>query len=231
MTDTPLISFRGVSAGYNSRPVISDIDLEVHAGQMYGLFGANGAGKTTTLLAAAGTVSPLSGEIMLDGRRHPGSLYAAAKRERLALLTDDRGIFPPLSVRDNLRLGRGSVARALEFFPELAEHVDRRAGLLSGGQQQMLALARILASEPRIILADELSLGLAPLIVRRLISALRHAADAGAAVLLVEQHVPVALGVVDAACVLVRGRIALADDVESLREDPSRITELYLANA
>lgn len=229
MSGETVIHMVGVNAGYNGQPVITGIDLDVHAGEMYGLFGANGAGKTTTLMTIAGVVSPFAGTLELAGKKHPGSLYKAAKREGLALLTDDRGIFSPLSVRDNLRLGRGSVEKAVGFFPELEEHLDRRAGLLSGGQQQMLALARILAAEPKVILADELSLGLAPLIVKRLITALRHAADNGAAVLLVEQHVPVALAAVDRACVLVRGRIELEDSAEALREHPERIMDLYLA--
>lgn len=231
MTQPIRIRLDGLSAGYNGQPVITDVDLDVRAGEMHGLFGTNGAGKTTTLMAVAGVVKPLAGALEINGKPHPGSLYKAARTEGLSLLTDDRGIFPPLTVRDNLRLGRGSVERALEFFPELEDHLGRRAGLLSGGQQQMLALGRILAAEPKVILADELSLGLAPLVVERLMNALRAAADAGAAVLLVEQHVPVALAVVDQASVLVRGRIALQEDSAVLRENPDRILDLYLSNS
>jgi branched-chain amino acid transport system ATP-binding protein len=128
-----------------------------------------------------------------------------------------------------LRLGQGSVETALLHFPELEEHLERKAGLLSGGQQQMLSLGRILAAQPKVILADELSLGLAPLIVKRLLAALRSAADAGAAVLLVEQHVPVALRTVDRACVLVRGKIALERPASELLEHPEMISDLYLA--
>jgi len=221
-----LISAEGLSAGYNGQPIISNINLTVRAGEMVGLFGANGAGKTTTLLTIAGEVAPLGGQLSVLGSK-PGSLYKAAKLG-LAMLTDDRGIFPPLSVQDNLRLGRGTVEDAVAHFPELEEHLERRAGLLSGGQQQMLALARILAARPRVILADELSLGLAPLIVKRLLTALRNAADDGAAVLLVEQHVAVALAKVDRACVLVHGTIALERPAKELREHPEIIQDLYL---
>lgn len=221
----------GLSAGYNGQPVVSELNLEVKAGEMHGLFGTNGAGKTTTLLTVAGALKPLGGSLQINGHRHPGSLYKAAKNEGVALLTDDRGIFPPLSVRDNLRLGQGSISVALEFFPELEEHLDRRAGLLSGGQQQMLALGRILSAKPKIILADELSLGLAPLVVKRLMGALREAANQGAAVLLVEQHVPVALAVVDTASVIVRGKIALQENASKLRDKPELIMDLYLSNS
>lgn len=224
----PVLVARGLTAGYFGQPAIQDVDLEVHPGEIVGVFGANGAGKTTTLLALAGEIKLLSGSIELLGSRHPGNLAAAA-RSGLALLTDDRGIFAPLTTRDNLRLGRGGVETALEYFPELQEHLDRRAGLLSGGQQQMLALARIFAAEPKVILADELSLGLAPLIVVRLLKALRDAADRGAAVLLVEQHLAAALNTVDRACVLVRGSIRLEAPAEELRRDPDRVGELYLA--
>ncbi|GAA3884250.1 ABC transporter ATP-binding protein [Leifsonia kafniensis] len=223
-----LIRSTGLSAGYHGQPIVHDLDLEVRAGEMVGLFGANGAGKTTTLLTLAGEIKPLGGTLEFDGAPHPGSLHQAAKNG-LALLTDDRSIFAPLTVRDNLRLGRGSVADALSHFPELEEHLDRQAGLLSGGQQQILSVARILASQPKVVLADELSLGLAPLIVKRLLAALRSAADAGAAVLIVEQHVPVALSTVDRALVLVRGSIALESDARTLRATPDVISDLYLA--
>lgn len=231
MSDTtnPVIAARGLDAGYHGQPVVRGLDLEVHTGEMVAIFGANGAGKSTTLLTLAGALPPVGGRVELFGAPHPGKLFAAAKRG-LALLTDDRAIFPPLTVRDNLRLGQGSVDAALQHFPELKEHLGRTAGLLSGGQQQMLSLGRILAAEPRVILADELSLGLAPLIVSRLLRALRSAADAGAAVLLVEQHVPVALAHVDRACVLVRGELALERPADELRADPSQVTRLYLSS-
>jgi branched-chain amino acid transport system ATP-binding protein len=224
----PVLSTVGLAAGYHGQPVVHDIDLTFDEGEMVGLFGANGAGKTTALLALAGEIPPLQGEVRLFGRPHPGSLYRAA-RSGVALLTDDRAIFTPLTARDNLRLGRGGVRKALEFFPELEEHLDRRAGLLSGGQQQMLSLARILASEPRLILADELSLGLAPLVVRRLLVALREAADRGAAVVLVEQHVAVAARSIDRAFVIARGRVVLELTGDQLREDPAQVGEVYLA--
>lgn len=226
-TGDVLLRATGMDAGYHGQPIVHGLNLELRSGEMVGLFGANGAGKTTTLMTLAGSQRPIAGTIELGGVPHPGSLYKAA-RAGIALLTDDRGIFSPLSVRDNLRLGQGSVEDALGHFPELRDHLDRRSGLLSGGQQQMLAVARILAARPKVVLADELSLGLAPLIVKRLLAALRTAADAGAAVLLVEQHVPVALAIVDRAIVLSHGRVALEQDAASLRETPQAISDLYL---
>tara|TARA_R110002020_G_scaffold65413_25_gene172857 strand:- start:6024 stop:6725 length:702 start_codon:yes stop_codon:yes gene_type:complete len=227
-TSEVLLRATAVDAGYHGQPIVHGLDVELRAGEMVGLFGSNGAGKTTVLMTLAGSQRPIAGTLELNGAPHPGSLYKAA-RAGLALLTDDRGIFGPLSVRDNLRLGRGRVDDALDHFPELRDHLDRRAGLLSGGQQQMLSVARILASRPRVVLADELSLGLAPLVVKRLLAALRAAADAGSAVLLVEQHVPIALTVVDRAIVLAHGRIALDQEAQALRGRPEVISDLYLA--
>jgi branched-chain amino acid transport system ATP-binding protein len=226
----PLIEAAGLAAGYHDNPIINDVDLAVHAGEMVGIFGANGAGKTTTLLTLAGEISPLGGSVSLLGAPHPKSLFKAA-RQGLALLTDDRAVFPALTARDNLRLGQGTVGGAIKIFPELEEHLDRVTGLLSGGQQQMLSLGRILAAKPKVILADELSLGLAPLVVKRLLLALRAAADDGAAVLLVEQHVPLALAHADRGCVLVRGRIALEAPAAELRDNPEQVSDLYLSGS
>jgi branched-chain amino acid transport system ATP-binding protein len=228
--DVPALRARGLSAGYHGVPVVHDLDLEVRAGEMVALFGPNGAGKTTTLLALAGEVDALAGSVEYAGVPQRGPLQLRAQ-QGLGLLTEDRAVFMSLSARDNLRLGRGAVEDAMAFFPELEPHLGRRTGLLSGGQQQMLALARILASRPRVILADELSLGLAPLVVQRLLVALRRATEEGAAVLLVEQHVRVALEEVDRAYVLTRGRLALGAAAAELRRDPDRVTDLYLAEA
>jgi ABC-type branched-chain amino acid transport systems, ATPase component len=226
----PAVSLAGVDVGYHGVPIVSGIDLTVSAGEVVALFGPNGAGKTTLLQAIAGEIPTLGGRLSVLGDASARPLFRRA-RAGLGLLSDDRSVFSGLTARDNLRLGRGSVERALEFFPELEPHLGRRTGLLSGGQQQMLALARILAAEPKVILADELSLGLAPMIVARLLTALREAAERGAAVLIVEQHVQVALKAVDRAYVLAQGRIVLSDTAESLRADPDRIADLYFGAA
>ncbi|WP_121257415.1 ABC transporter ATP-binding protein [Nocardioides ferulae] len=206
---------------------VSGVSLEVGSGEVVALLGANGAGKTSTLLALAGAKDAASGTVRIDGRATTAPLHRRA-REGLALLTEDRCIFGHLTVRENLVLGRGKPADALAHFPELSEHMDRQAGLLSGGQQQMLALGRILAGRPRILLADELSLGLAPLVVKRLLAAVRQAADDGLAVLLVEQHVHLALEIADRVYLMRRGRIAYAGTAAELRANPSLIADLYL---
>ena len=228
-TSTP-VRVRGLTAGYGDTPAVMDLDLEVEQGQVLALLGANGAGKTTTLLALAGELSPMGGsvEILGDGRRRRLDQRA---RSGMGFLTEERCVFMRLSGWDNLRLGRGRPEHALEIFPELEEHLRKPAGLLSGGQQQMLALARILAARPRVLLADELSLGLAPLLVERLLAALRAAADDGVAVVLVEQHVKQALEIADNACVLRRGRLVLAGTAEELRDDVDSISSHYLAGA
>jgi branched-chain amino acid transport system ATP-binding protein len=133
-----------------------------------------------------------------------------------------------LTVRENLRLGQGSSELAFQHFPELERRSGLKAGLLSGGEQQMLSLARIIAARPRIILADELSLGLAPIVVKRLLTELRSQAEQGCGVLLVEQHVKVALEVVDRAYFLKRGEIALSGDAATIKGDPERLQQVYL---
>jgi branched-chain amino acid transport system ATP-binding protein len=207
-----LLETAGLSAGYHGHPVIHEIDIAIEAGEVVALVGANGAGKTTTLLALAGELDPLAGEVRLGGERASAPLHRRAKRG-LAFVTEERSIFSSLSTEDNLRLGRGDVAGALELFPELKPLLKRRSGLLSGGEQQMLTLARALSRSPTLLLADELSLGLAPKVVQRLLLAVRAAADRGVGVLLVEQHVKQALRVADRVYVMRRGRIVLSGPV------------------
>jgi branched-chain amino acid transport system ATP-binding protein len=211
-----VVEARGLTAGYGGTPAIHDIDLEARAGEVVALLGANGAGKTTTLLTLAGEVAPISGTVSFHGDDRRRRLHQRA-RAGLGLLTEERCVFMQLSGWQNLKLGRGRPEKALEFFPELEEHLDKRVGLLSGGQQQMLALGRVLASEPRVLLADELSLGLAPLVVERLLTAVRAAADQGVAVVLVEQHVRQALAIADRVHVLRRGRIVMSGNADDLR--------------
>ncbi|GEP34255.1 ABC transporter ATP-binding protein [Nocardioides szechwanensis] len=225
-----VIEARGLTAGYGGTPAVHDLDLDVRGGEIVALLGANGAGKTTTLLALAGEVSPIAGTVSFHGDSRRRALHQRARRG-LGFLTEERCVFMELTGWQNLKLGRGKPEAALEFFPELEEHLSKRVGLLSGGQQQMLALGRVLAGEPRVLLADELSLGLAPLVVERLLAAVRRAADAGVAVVLVEQHVRQALAVADRVKVMRRGRVVMSGDAADLRDDPERIAAHYLSGA
>jgi branched-chain amino acid transport system ATP-binding protein len=217
-----------ICAGYGSVSAVTDVDLRVERGEMVALLGANGAGKTTTLLTLAGAVRPSSGTVQLYGEGADRRSLSRRARDGLALLPDQRAVFRGLTVRENLRLGRGDVRAALEFFPELEARLSVRAGLISGGEQQMLALARVLAARPRLILADELSLGLAPLVVRRLLIALSGVARDGAAVLLVEQHPHTALRWTDRAYVMRRGRIELSGKSDELLNRADDLAAIYL---
>lgn len=218
---------RGISAGYHRVPAISEVDIEVRPGEVVALLGANGAGKTTTIKALSGQLPLMKGDVTMSGTTGWRPLSRRA-RSGLGLLTESRCVFMDLTVRENLRLGRGSESDALAYFPELERRIDTRAGLLSGGEQQMLALGRILAGKPRVLLADEVSLGLAPLIVARLLKALCEAAAQGAAVLMVEQQARVALAAADRAYVLRRGKLALEGNADELAQRTDVIADLYM---
>ncbi|WP_329347679.1 ABC transporter ATP-binding protein [Streptomyces sp. NBC_01261] len=226
-TDVPLIATRALSAGYGSRPVVNDLDLEVRPGEVVALLGPNGAGKTTTLRALSGDLTPMSGEIRWLGTPGHAPLHRRA-REGLAYV-GERAVFSRLDTTDNLRVGRVPPDRAVALFPELEKRLRTGAGMLSGGEQQMLSLARALCRTPRLLLADELSLGLAPLVVDRLLRAVREAADRGLGALLVEQHVRKVLDIADRVYVLRRGRVVMAGTPKELRGDLDAIESSYLA--
>jgi branched-chain amino acid transport system ATP-binding protein len=219
-----------LSVGYGAVPVVREASLTVRAGEVVALLGANGAGKTTLLLSAAGVLRPSHGAVRVLGRsvlgRRPHQVAAAG----LVLVPDDRGVFHTLTVRENLRLGRGDdLDRALDLFPALRPLLGRRCGLLSGGEQQMLAVAKALQARPRVLLVDELSLGLAPVIVQKLLPTLRQLArEQDIAVLLVEQHTHVALDVADRAYVMRRGRIVLEGEAGELNASRELLETSYL---
>ena len=226
-----LLEARKLTAGYGALAAVRDLDLTVRAGEVVALLGANGAGKTTTILTLAGELVPISGEVCWRSEPWSSGLVSRA-RSGLALVTEEKSVFMNLTARENLKVGRGDPARASEFFPELDDHLDRRAGLLSGGQQQMLTLGRALASRPALLLADELSLGLAPVIIQRLLSAVRRAADEqGVGVVLVEQHIRSALAIADRVYILQRGRVVFEGDSEKLADRVDEIEAAYLGNS
>jgi branched-chain amino acid transport system ATP-binding protein len=227
----PVLEARGISAGYGPRAVIHDVDLVVEPGEVVGLLGANGAGKTTTLLSLAGELPLLAGQVLLDGTATSAPLHRRA-RMGLTFVTEEKSVFMGLTARDNLRVARVDVDTALGLFPELDRLLGVRAGLLSGGEQQMLTLARALSRKPTVLLADELSMGLAPIIVKRLLEAVvRIARQQGTAVLLVEQHVRKALHFCDRAYVMHRGRIELSGSASELLGRLSEIEDRYLTAA
>lgn len=226
-----LLEVRDLAVGYGELTVASGLNFEIHPGEVSLLMGPNGAGKTTTLLTIGGALPSKQGSVRWNGQALSGPMYRRVQKG-IGYLSDERGTISRLTGAENLRLAKGSVSRSLELFPELSQHLHRRAGLLSGGQQKMLSLALALCRGPSLLLADELSLGLAPQIVERLLRAVRQAADDGAAVLLVEQHARRALDIADTVSVLVNGRQLVSGRTQAVRPEVERIlTGGYLAAA
>ena len=226
-----LLEVSELAVGYGPLTVAHDLNFEIFPGQVSLLMGPNGAGKTTTLLTIGGALPAKHGTVRWKGDPLVGPMHRRVDKG-MAYLSDERGTISRLTAAENLRLAKGSVSHALALFPELSSHLHRRAGLLSGGQQKMLSLALALSRGPALLLADELSLGLAPQIVERLLLAVRQAADDGTAVLLVEQHARRALDIADTVSVLVNGRQLVSGPTREVRPEVERVlTGGYLAAA
>jgi branched-chain amino acid transport system ATP-binding protein len=231
----PVLELRRVHAAYGQIEVLHGIDLAVTTGSVLALLGPNGAGKSTTLRVASGQMVPTKGCFHVLGRHANGLAPDALARAGLCTLPDGRGIFPNLTVTENLRLmtyggpSRSHVEHmAYTRFPRLAERRNQLAGTLSGGEQQMLAMARTLSVEPAVLLLDEISMGLAPMIVAELYELVRQIADQGVAVILAEQFAATALGVATDVAVVVQGRIVVAGKPDELPDD---LADAYLGGA
>lgn len=230
-----VLKLRGLDAGYVGVPVVRGLDLDVAAGEVLALLGPNGAGKTTILSTISGLLPSIAGEVEIMGAptdsRHP----CRVARRGVAHVAEDRSLFFGLTVMENLQVVNGiqrrdrrqAYDRALDLFPALRPLVGRPAGLLSGGEQQMLAMARAIIADPRLLLVDEMSLGLAPVIVEEMLPVVRAVADAGAAVVIVEQHIHLALELADRGMVIANGSVVLEGPATELRTDLSRIRDGY----
>lgn len=231
-----VLSVDNLSAGYGRALAVRDVSFEVDEGEVVALLGRNGAGKTSTLLTLSGILKARGGTVSVGGRVvAPGRPYAATKAG-IAHVPEERALFSGLTVRENLIIagarGKSELAEVYELFPELERLIDRRAGLLSGGEQQMLALARALRQRPKVLMVDEMSLGLAPLICARLVSILRGLADTtGIAVVLVEQHLELALEAADRGYVLRHGSVVMSGTRDDLLMRRAELESSYLGGA
>jgi branched-chain amino acid transport system ATP-binding protein len=236
LSPEPLLSVRGLNAGYDAGPVLFGIDLEVAPAELIALVGANGAGKSTLLGVLSGLVRATSGTITFRGEEVTNSRPEALVQRGIAHVPQGRRLFGTMSVEKNLLLGAylrrdrevaDDMARVLDQFPALKDKLSREAGTLSGGEQQMVAIGRGLMARPKLLMLDELSLGLAPKVVDRLIEVVQEINRGGTALLLVEQDVLVALDVANRAYVLENGRIALSGAAAEVRDDPG-VRRAYL---
>ena len=223
----------GISVEREASLVVRGVSFQVREGQVLTVLGPNGAGKTTLLEALAGVI-PFRGAVHLDGHDLARMSRTARARAGLSLVEQGRAIFPSLTVEENLRVvgaDDADLERAFELFPPLADRRRSDSLLLSGGEQQMLVLARAIACRPKVLMIDEMSLGLAPVIVRRLMPTVRRLADAGVAIVLVEQFARLALEVADEAVVLAAGRPTYSGSAAELRGAPDLLHEAYLGTA
>jgi branched-chain amino acid transport system ATP-binding protein len=231
-----LLEVRGLTAGYGAGPVLFGVDLDVRAGELLALIGANGAGKSTLLGVLSGLVPPTTGSIRFAGRNLTGARPEQVVRAGVAHVPQGRRLFATMTVRQNLVLGaylrrdrevRSDIDRVVGYFPALGDKLERVAGTLSGGEQQMVAIGRGLMGRPQLLMIDEPSLGLAPKVVETVVEVCRSINSDGVSVLLVEQDVVLALEAADRGYVLENGKIALSGSARELQDDPA-VRKAYL---
>ena len=237
MSHTPILQLRDVKVAYGAIEAVKGIDLELAAGELVSLIGANGAGKTTTLNAIAGTLAISAGELLYDGKRIEKLPDHKRLRQGLALVPEGRGIFTRLTVEENLRMGaycrrdsdaiEADLERVFAMLPRVKERLQQVAGTLSGGEQQMVAIGRALLSRPKLLLLDEPSMGLAPLVVEKIFEVIRSVAAEGVTILLVEQNANLALEFSQRAYVMESGKITLTGSGADLLADP-KVRAAYL---
>ena len=226
-----MLELRNITAGYDTGLVLRNVSLTVPDASVVALLGANGAGKTTLLRVASGQLRPAEGQVRLDGADMTGQPSERLAKRGVCHVPEGRGVFPSLTVADNIRLQapagvdrRTALQTAVAAFPRLGERLDQRAGTMSGGEQQMLALARAYVANPSVVLLDEVSMGLAPKIVEEIFGYLRQLARTGISLLIVEQYVSQALDLADYVYILDRGRLAYVGE-------PSEISEEQIAHS
>jgi branched-chain amino acid transport system ATP-binding protein len=230
---TAVIESKELVGGYGKIVAFRDVNLDVQPGNVLAILGPNGAGKTTLMMTLAGLLPRISGDVLLNGKSLPSGKPSVANRSGVVLVPDNRALFTTLTVRENIEIarlpGEKNVDDVIDLFPALIKRLKLKAGALSGGEQQMLAMARGIVQRPKVFLVDEMSMGLAPIIVESLLPVVRRIADdTGAAVVLVEQHVRLALEVADQAMVLNHGSVALSGEADQFRRDPSLLEAAYL---
>ena len=239
-TARDVLALEGLTVARGGRNVVREVSLEIPAGEVTALLGPNGAGKSSMVLSVGGIIKPVSGKVLLDGSDLAGRRPERIRSAGVAIVPEGRRLLPDLTVSENLRVATYTLSssdaeagrkRALELFPELEKRMGYAARSLSGGEQQMVVLAQALMSHPRYVIIDELSLGLAPVVVNRLIPTIRSIAESGIGVLLIEQFVTVALGLANRASVMEGGRIRFSGLASELREKPDLLQSAYLLRA
>jgi branched-chain amino acid transport system ATP-binding protein len=234
---TPVLEFRGIDTHYGAAHILKDVNLEIFDGEMVCLLGGNASGKTTTLKTILGMVEPSKGQVYLDGQQVNGWTTAERVQAGVSMVPENRRLFKRMTVKENLEIGaylredeenfEDDLGRIYEMFPRVKERLNQKAGTLSGGEQQMVAVGRALMARPKILLMDEPSMGLAPVLVAQNFEIIDQINQAGTTVFMVEQNANMALSIADRGYVLQTGQIVLSDTAQGLLENP-QMREAYL---